>query len=281
MKKSINYIFCLLLIFTTTSCKSQVKNLNPKIYISAIKDSVICKEGNESFKITYSLPKLNLDNKNSQKTLNTLIYQELQNNAELFEFVENDTLKVTTEIGMKLITNKIKANCSPSYYGFGEINLYYVTQFIKLNFISIEVFKESYISSYHQSIHPINLDLKKNKLLTIDDIIRIDKKKLLAKKIDSITQKTVTEDLLYYKEKQSENYLDAVNNIKMFYKGFTLNDLNSFILTTKDNIDGLLFIYSLGYPQSFKSLEPTFDLFYTLDELKPYLTKEFKEQLDI
>ncbi len=284
MKNLRNYILCFFLIITNLSCRSQIKNSigsKQKNLITAIKDAVVCKEGRDVFKITYSLPKLNLDNKNTQKTLNTLIYQQTQDNTELFELLENDSLKTTTEDAVKLMFEKIRANCSPSYYGFGEINVYFNTLYNKKEFVSIECYRESFFANYQQSIYPVNINLKTIKLLTIDDIINLDKKKFLIKKNDSIIQKIITDDLRYYKEKHSESYLDAVNNIKMYYNGFSLNDLNFFILTSKNNIDGLLFIYSLGYAQPFKSLEPSFDLFYSFDELKPYLTKEFKEQLDI
>ena len=282
MKNTIRFIFCLILTIATSICKSQTNkppNTNQKTLISEIRDSVICKKENNIFKMVYSLPKLSLNDKVLQKTINNLIYQQIRNNGELFEFLENDSLKATTEEAIKLIFEKTRANCTPSYYGFGEINVHFDTFYNKNEFVSMEVYRESFFANYQQSIIPINLNLKANEVLNINNIIKFNKKELLIRKIDSILQKTIEDNLLDYKENDLENYLDAVNNIKSYYKGFNLEDLDFFILTSKDNLDGLQFIYSLGYPQVIKASEPTFDLFLSFEKLKPYLTIEFKKQL--
>ena len=41
-------------------------------------------------------------------------------------------------------------------------------------------------------------------------------------------------------------------------------------------IEGIKFRFSYGYPWGFQDYEPYFDLFYSFEELKPYMTEEFK-----
>ncbi len=281
MKKRNNFIFYILLIFTITSCKSQINNtVKPEVNTSIItlKDSILCKDGDDIFKLIYSLPKVSL-HKNAEK-INELIFLQIKANSELFEYLDNDA-SLTTELALKSMFNKLRKDCSPSEFGFGEINSYFITQFNYRDFVSLEVFGETYFSNYQQYAFTINIDIEKARILNIDELIKTESKNKLLSKIEGIINNEINE--LLSNDDLSDDDKETITNKIKNDNIFPLKDYpKSWMLKDDNKSKGINFNFSLGlWNPSERHLDINPDLFFTFEELKPYIKEGYKVQLGL
>ncbi len=133
---------------------------------------------------------------------------------------------------------------------------------------------------------PINIDLITGDEITADKVFKLENREELVELCNTKIQNTINELVVYAKENKSpkdaeyaESILD-IFDVKHDYK-FTLSDLNTFVITEGENsLDGIEFIYSLGFPWVIKAYEPDFDLFFTFEELEPFIQKDLKKRLE-
>ncbi|WP_282039234.1 hypothetical protein [Saccharicrinis aurantiacus] len=113
--------------------------------------------------------------------------------------------------------------------------------------------------------------------LELDSIFSIKNQYKLLELIKKEVAKTVEEEIILNKY-----YPEFIDFFEEYSFEYNFHHMNDFILVlNQSSVGGIRFLFSYDYPWGAKGYEPGFDLFFTFDELKPYLKKYFKEQIEL
>lgn len=145
----------------------------------------------------------------------------------------------------------------------GLVGSSYNVLYNKKGTLSISVYIETlgaYPDSYYQDI---NLNLNTGKRILISEIIKREKMKQLAAKLDEVIQQRI-------KDKIKQDSLSKDDAEWMFGKSkFTVENLSSYAI--KDG--GIMFYYNFGLPHVAEALSPDEDIWMSNEELSEFYTE--------
>ncbi len=118
------------------------------------------------------------------------------------------------------------------------------------------------------------IDTETGESLILDSVIRSDKQTIIFKEIKSKVELTIKEELEFNKD--YPEFKEMLDENKHEYK---IDLMHNFNIKNKNEIEGIEFRFSYGYPWGFKGYEPSFELFFSFEELKPYLTEGFRQRI--
>ena len=266
MIKTRNYILSLSVMFIALSCKSQINNkisLKQEI-VSPIKDSITCDK--DIYK-PYIFPYINLNNEAYSKNLNDKIKDDVKDYLDWFDtFDDSKTLKENLSFYIKTI----EENCGKPPFS-PLTDAYYNIEINRNNVLSLHIFIETYAGSINTNHYYYNFNLEKGIEFGLNDVFKENIKDFIPFINESI-KKSIRIEL--------EDESVSNKQILEIQSKHLIKELpNFFLRCNEEKIEGIEFIVYLNY--SIKSLNPTQQIFFSFEELKPYLKEEFKEQLGL
>lgn len=271
--------FCLhaLMVFLVASCgsdKSIVKSEKSTIEHIFISDSINCSNlpsgliKNEYLVVEHS----------NQQIENKINAKLLSINDELEERPYSEMVKdINSELEKACLDNT-----------FNEYNTIFRYESVYNQYDILGVLQR--IGNYGQIqfyLEAVNLDLISGDVITPDQLFKSDSMQKLIDICNSKVQTTINEEVRSVKENSDSDSTEYRENIlELFDKDhgykFSLDDLNNFVFTiNEDKQEGVNFIYTLDFPWAIKNYEPNFELFFTFNELKPFLQDDMIKRLDI
>lgn len=266
MKK---YLFAFIL-FSFFSCKSKktIFSIDKTLKVFFVSEEVSCKQLDKSLenpsinylKIKY--PDKIIQDKINLKLLNILFPENSENKLQK-QFLKN--LKDS-------ITNLSEADL----YGLEHLSSV-ESVFFEGKILSFNLGKIHYLTPYFFT-EPVNFNLETGELIFSKTIFKPEKLNDLVNLCNSRVQETIDETIQEAKtDTLDKEYNETI--LEIFAEnhgyGFTKYDLEKFQIKEENNQKGILFVFNLHFPQVIRALEPDFNLFFTFQELKPFLSETF------
>ncbi len=249
MKKVNNFVLCLILVFITSSCKSQISYNGTETIVNSIKDSIVC---DGEIRSNYNLPFFSFKSKKSSLILNNIIKKEVED----FIFTDGESLIDSTSLkkSIKIFTDYVNAKCCLNKcYSFNNSD--YKIHFINKHIISIQLDIETYTAYLTNNSYVYNFDIDNSKLIADKDFFN----NMLIKQIQ---------------KRLNIKYLNEFEIIKI--------PAIWYITKNEQGISGIEFSNGLNEDfRSFGDQESLFDVFFTFEELKPYIKEGYKAQLGL
>ena len=274
-----NYRVLLIIVLALTSCNAQ-KNTTTKteaakqiavdsVAYEIIKDSVYCEYRNFYHHLNI-LEIIHPDRKINNKL-----------NLRILGYTPSDS--VFFEDKIKEIKDTLKFNCSNSYDIYGNV---YEVKFNQKGIFSVLKTHTAYMSIVDQYNY-INIDINSAKEIEIEDIFSSNTPKLIKKINDKIMfsineqEQLIEED---YTGDDKESFLSELNTfLEEDEDEYIFEKLpDNFIITKKGLEYGIEFKAEITiFSFAARALNPYPQLFFTFEELEPYLTNMFKERMEI
>ncbi|WP_064968182.1 hypothetical protein [Tenacibaculum ovolyticum] len=256
-------ILFFLSFLTISSCKSQtvVKLQNEgkdSVSYEIITDSVYCAryENNKGY-LKFELLKVAHHNKSVQDSLNIFFLLKQKESFEMSSNIKVVDFKSFKEGVLRSCGNEVE---TPSLAWFDIV-------FNDRNVFTVGVINYDWNGKGHRVSY--NFSLKTGKVLQLSDVFNAQ----LVRLLDDLKQRMLKDLEIDYKisiKKIEKDKYRAKELKKVIEEGF--NSFYEFIINEK----GIELFISFG---KYASERRSFNL--SFEELKPYLTKDFKEQIDI
>ncbi len=250
-------------LILTNSCEGQKKVSDNKVTVTKLKDTLNCE-----FVDDYYLDYLKIESSDDK----------IANNINSFLLLNK---KVETDFNS--ILESVKDSIAKSCLNEEKLDLVeheYDVTYNKNNILSIT---HSWLTYGYvmMNFDYYNFDIKSGNLKDIYSIVDENKSDKLLEKIKKEIENSLRTQLSDYKKNESKSdYNSFKENIDSTNREYQKQYLNNYLLKVNDsNVEGIEFKFSYDYPQAYKALEPSFELFFSFDELQPYLTKSFKSSL--
>lgn len=239
MRKEI--IYTLVISFLTISCKSQViKTKSSNSTIEIIRDSILC---NEKVRNRYNIPYFNFKNRKSSLVINDSISKILDPYVYFNEFegiISENGIKKGIK---KFITYSSNNCCDVRCYSFN--NSESIVYFNNNKIVSFNFIIETYTAYLQEFSYYYNFNIENSKFLnTKDSFIK-------------------NEEFLAFLEKR----VNSINSENLEITDFP----ETWYIKRSDNKIGVNFINS--------SPDLYYEIFISIQDLKPFLSKGLKELL--
>ncbi len=250
----------LIVLIFAVSCKSQ-SILKEKNILFKIKDSIVCRG---KIKRIYNLPYVNLHNKERNKKINSIILSDVEDQLSWFDNFDNT--KDLRGNFKQFIEDSQKECCkylSPLESTYYEIGFYKRDAILSLK-LSLEI----YSGNLHVEEYFYNFDLKNGNQFSAKNIFKNNSQELI-----SIINKKI--------KKRLNTEINGINLKKtMIIESNLINSTPQWYYITQENKEpGIEILINNNWEAL--NISSILRVFYSFEELKPYLTDEFKKQLDI
>ena len=250
------------------------------VVVDSVLDSVTCVNNDgERFTLVSKLPTVSIKDSLIEEICNKSIALALNERLVMFDFLElNEITQTTKKLSTKLF-KMIRDNCSPSEYGIGTISNDYVKLYDKNDILSLQVCVEHVFAGLNIDCTYICLDVRTGELMLDAYVFNSDLQGLF----DMIDERINTE--IVYSKRQiqlSDDYNEVekkemIKELNYYHSSVTALP-KEWCVTVDNGMAGILFsgieiLERLPYKMS------SFDFFFTLDELNPYLNKEFVQRI--
>jgi len=269
---------CLLLLLIASSCKGQTKTIstptkvvkNVEIIIEHFNDTIKCnKLRSKNYYYKYTIIKHS--NKKIENRINNYLLTGRTNSQNYKSILS----KIKDSIVGTCLKNIDAPNETIDFLDHNNI-----VNYKKNNTLSVTHCWTMY-NFVTESCENYNIDLLTGDIINIDSIVNKSEKEALLRIVKDKVELSLKEELLDYKENMSDEFEDFKDIIETYGRAFQTEDLDNFIIRTNNSKEGVEFMFAYGFPQVVRATEPTFELFFTFDQLKPYLTEDFKKRVSL
>ncbi|MGY3792991.1 hypothetical protein [Aquimarina sp. 433] len=257
-------MFCLFFFFISLAYGQKSSN-----EISIIKDSIVCK-GNTQANYSY----INLNNVSKYKSINNYLLNDIK---EMFD-ADSGVLSID-EILTKHIASK-REQCDKEGMIKGLITYDQNIIYQNKSFVGVHIFAEYFAGNITTTSDYVSFNLKTDQVMTINQIFEESKILSFSEKCNEILQKTIEFDKEDWQQELTEtaykDYITIINTAEITVDVFKTLE---FLFTKEKGKEGLRFFYTVGFDYININWEPYPEIFFTFEELKPYLKNEVLEQL--
>lgn len=261
-------VFLILIFSALNSCKSQnIINSKENVGITKNSDTISCPFVNNYY-FNYIKVSSRINRVENKVNSFLLTNGEVLSDKNNFDFL----LKKAKDSIKKICEKEEQIELFEHYYEINYNNNFLLS--LTHNWLAY-----GYVVS---NIDYYNFNLENGDLINIDDIISLDRKKTLFNKVQNKVKYSLKNELEDYQKNESkEFYNNFKENIISYKIEYKIEDLNSFIFVINEKEKGIEFKFSYEYPQAIRAFEPVFQLFFSFEELKPFLKEDFKKQIGI
>jgi len=208
----------------------------------------------------------------NSKNLETLIIQKLLDD-DVFLFVNVENVKKNKNQSLSEIMNKeldlARFNCNSDDALSTSIECDYLINFNTVKVVSIQFSILTMQSNFNQFNLNINYDIDNQKELELLDLIKDEGVDFILKKsnikIENLFKEFISENEIY-KEDVTSDYKLNIESLKK----------HPFILVTENNEKGLKIDYDFPFDKRITNMLGKPDLFFSFNELKDFLIKDFE-----